>query len=206
MLEAQAASNGQPSPAGDPPSPDPAVSLPLPILLGDALSPVDIWQALEAGQAAFMANDTANDTARADLEWAKLDFHEHREGSNRQLLQALSALPARRWFDLCNGAGWSAMAASALSWCEGARLDDVLHVYRTLNLQPKRGDAIARAASLINPALLPQNRLSALIAAGGDFFGVSVLISARSEAPELDLPPDQLARLNPDIMALITKP
>ncbi|PYE85162.1 hypothetical protein [Phyllobacterium leguminum] len=169
-------------------------ALPQPISLGDGLTPVDIWQSLHASERSWIAK--AGGAPR-------FVFNENADSSDRMLLEMLPALPVRRWFDLCNGAGWTVLGGAALSWCKEGSLGDVLHVFRELKLMPEPGNAWERAASLINPAALPENRLSALMAFGKDEIGVCVLIAARQERPALDVPSEQVAALLPSIRALI---
>ena len=174
------------------PSPDPQPSLPLSV--GAGLSLAEVWQGLHAGERLWRSRDPA---------LGEMDHAAMIEGSLRQLAEGLSAVPVERWFWLGQGIGWTAVAASALSWCRDASLGDVVHLWRALDAMPAPESGADYAACLINPALLPDNRLSALVAAGGDVVGLAALIAARSEAPAMDLAPEQAGRLHPAIQAML---
>lgn len=169
-------------------------ALPLPVDLGDGLTPVDIWQSLHAGERSWIAHAGGR---------PKFLFSEQIDGSDRMLMERLQAFPADRWIALCNGVGWTGLGAAALSWCDGAKLADVLEVFDLLGLVPESGNVVERAASFIRPDLLPENRMSALAdVSGGGRVKVLVLLAARQAPPVYDL--DQpYERLAPEILSMI---
>lgn len=170
-----------------------SIDLPRIVDLGDGLTAVDVWQSIHASERNWIARAGGR---------PRFLFADMQDGSDLMLMQLLAQLPARRWYDLCNGGGWSAMAGAALSWCQDARLADVLHVFRALDLVAEPGNQVARAAAFLNPALLPENRMTALTAVTRDVSDLLVLIAARPVAPDYDLDQD-FASLNRQVTAMI---
>jgi hypothetical protein len=164
--------------------------------LGDGLTPVDIWQSLHASQRAWLSR-TPEDERRPFAAFA--------EGSDRQLMEMLADFPAKRWAYLCNGAGWSPIALAAYSWCRDAVLEDMLAGWESLgkdgSISP--GSVAERAARFVNPARLPENRLSALLKIVTSENGLAVLIRARPDAPQRDIPASHLDRLTPATLKML---
>jgi hypothetical protein len=174
----------------------PVPRLPAVVDLGEGLTPADIWQSLHAGERRWLLR--APEDERRPLA-AFMD------ASDKQLMEILSSFPARRWAELCNGAGWTPIALAAFSWCQGAGLKDVLLGWERLGEAGAlvAGSAAVRAAVFINPVLLPENRLSALLGATSSTIGQRLLLLARGQAPIIDIDPSAQARLDPTIAALI---
>lgn len=125
--------------------------------------------------------------------------------SDRQLLSALETYPAGRWFSLCNGAGWTPIALTAYSWCQNAPLEDLLDGWERLGDQGRISvnPAAQRAATFINPQVLPENRLSAILTATENPSLLKVIFAARNKLPEHDLSKERFATLDSNTQRLI---
>ena len=165
-----------------------------PVDFEDGLTPVDVWQSLHASERNWMARAAGE---------PRFAFAENANASDLLLLQRLGTFPVARWGHLCDGAGWTPLGIAAASWCQGARIDQVVELYRRLERIPAPGDDLERAAAFINPALLPENRFSAIFETGKDVIGVGILIAARKEPPQIDIAPEKYATLNMQLKALI---
>jgi hypothetical protein len=70
------------------------------------------------------------------------------------LLGRLAECPAEAWKLICFGAGATVMGAVGLSWCKGAVLADVWHVWAMTGLALLSHPIARRPARLLNPALV----------------------------------------------------
>src|SRR3712207_2620448 len=92
------------------------IHLPSMVDLGSGATPVDIWRRLHANLQLWH-----------DLEKPhEKEFRASLAESDRRSLQALARFPASRRTNLRDEAGWTPLSCAALSWCEGAILDEVL--------------------------------------------------------------------------------
>ncbi|WP_082830729.1 MULTISPECIES: hypothetical protein [unclassified Pseudovibrio] len=79
--------------------------------LGDGLTPMDIWQGLHASEPLWIASAGVEG---GDENQSRIDE------TDLSLLRRLEDFPAKRWAQICDGTGWTALGAVALSWCEGS--------------------------------------------------------------------------------------
>lgn len=79
--------------------------------LGEGLTPVDVWQGLHASEPMWIAS--------AGMEGGA-ENQNRIDASDLSLLKQLEQFPAKRWAQMCDGIGWTALGAAALSWCEGS--------------------------------------------------------------------------------------
>lgn len=79
--------------------------------LGDGLTPVDVWQGLHASEPLWIASAGVEG---GDENQSRIDE------TDLSLLKSLEAFPAKRWAQMCDGIGWTALGAVALSWCESS--------------------------------------------------------------------------------------
>jgi len=113
----------------------------------------------------------------------------------RRLAETLHSFPAERWQQMAMGAGWNAVACTALSWCQGASLEPILAIWREFDEFPAQKPAADFAALIFNSSLLPENRLSSIVAAGKDCIGAALLLAARTETPIIDLSSKSISQL-----------
>ncbi|SDP55771.1 hypothetical protein [Phyllobacterium sp. OV277] len=161
-------------------------SLPLLAELAGGYSPIMIWIELNAcGK--FWPNTYAVmfRTAKQGRMFETLDRY-------HGVAARLKEFSAERWQQLANGAGWTPISCAALSWCKGSTLDQVLDIWRRIGAESAIEPAADFAALLLNPELLPENKLSTLIALGKDTAGVALLLAARAEGLIVDVPDEKL--------------
>lgn len=166
--------------------------------LGDGYTPLLVWFELIAG-ARFWPNNYAGmaNTARHAQMLETLDRYQ-------QVAARLQRFPSKRWQQMATGAGWNAVACTALSWCQEASLASVLDLWRRFGHVPASKPAADFAALLLNPAMLPDNRLSSIVAAGKDGAGAALLLAARIEAPLIDISSDEISRLPKGVQEMVT--
>ncbi len=132
--------------------------------------------------------------------------YDHSLASDRELLQSLESFPAERWQQLCYGTGWTTLGASALSWCEGASLEQVLTAWNYSPEVASPSKTEERAAVLLNPNLLPPAKLSSVIEAAKTGPNVWLLLyafKANGTSVEQDWSEEKLRQLNKAIRALL---
>ncbi|KZK95250.1 MULTISPECIES: hypothetical protein [unclassified Pseudovibrio] len=159
--------------------------------------PLEIWMAVHANADHWLEQfDNPNLSKEYD----------HSLTSDRELLKSLGSFPSERWQQLCYGAGWTALGASALSWCEGASLAQVLTVWSLSSGATAPSKREKRAAVLLNPKLLPPAKLSSVIETaktGPCVWLLLYVFKANGVAIEKDWPGEKLRQLNNNIRALI---
>ena len=143
------------------------------VTYGEGLTLVDIWTGLHSDAQMWQRSAFAADTLRQ-----RAAVNEN----TTALLTSLNACEAVRWRALLDAQGVTQLGAIALSWCDGAALPDVA----TLVLQDitSPSDIDRRAASYLNPALVPETRsLSAMADAANNDAGVLVLMCLARDTP-----------------------
>ncbi len=145
---------------------------------------------------------------------SKIVYHRDRvDQEDLDTLTALQGVEAQRWSALCSAAGWTVYGAVALSWCEGAKLEDVWKGWLASGFPLKPLPEYERPARFINPALLsdatsieginqwsidqkyPDLETHAL--------AVCATIAALKSPPIFGLPPEQYAHAAPQIAAFL---
>lgn len=115
--------------------------------LGTDLTLADIWTGLHSDAQMWHRAALAVDTLR---QRAAID------DNTTALLTALAPCPATRWQSFIEAQGVTQIGAAALSWCEAADLAVTADMFLRHISGP--ADIDHRAASRINPALLPATR------------------------------------------------
>lgn len=173
------------------------LKFPEPIHLKGNHSPLSVWLEVHS----------------ANQFWAKtyvqlLDTPRHSTAlriveDNRETAISLSSFPVERWKNVCNGFGWTTIAASLLSWCAGATLEDVLDFWRSKQIFPERGIGHDFPALLINPQLLPGDSLTDIIRTGKDEIGVLVILASKMGDIDIDVSKEKLSILPADLRQMI---
>ena len=167
-------------------------------LLLDDWSPIDIWYLLHRHADIWITSSNAN--------CEKID------GTDAGVIRSASSIQATRWSALCAAAGWTVYGAVALSWCEGAKLEDVWAGWLASGFPLKPLPQFERPARFINPALLPQtnksgeiNKLMKETSPDGNTYqlAVSAAIAALKEPLEFELEPEQYKDAMPQIAAFL---
>lgn len=79
--------------------------------LGEGLTPVDVWQGLHASEPLWIASAGVDGGNENQTRIDETDL---------SLLKKLETFPAKRWAQMCDGIGWTALGATALSWCQSS--------------------------------------------------------------------------------------
>jgi len=164
------------------------------IELKDGFSPFDIWLECQAVHRLWKKdhNSSIKD--------------EDRLQSVLPVCKRLSSFPAQRWLAFNSALGWAPAAAAAYTWCQDAVLSDTVKICNQLQYLASPAKNEDFCARLLNPSLLPQNRLSELVNAGGrQLHGISLLIAARPELPEIDLPKDILQNFPAYLLSMLNE-
>lgn len=139
---------------------------------------------------------------------------EQRITSNIQsLLSGMKKVPSAEWARFCSALDWTVYGAVALSWCEGAELDQVWGVWLASGLLLKPIPELERPARFLNPALVPQvETLSAIVNAySGQFtddpdlyaLAISASIAAQKNSLKFDMTQESLANAPPQVAAFL---
>lgn len=131
-------------------------------------TPIEIWTGLHVELESWHRK-------RSD---ADSNLHPLRDASNKIYLQELCKFPASKWAMIGDGAGWTPVAAMALSWCEGATWESVLRAWQSIENLDIESAVSNLAAQMTNPKFLPEPNLSAVLELGQSPGGAWVLLSA----------------------------
>ena len=154
------------------------------IKLDEGFSPLDIWQEVHA-------NAELWDRGTGD----EVDRQEQLNTALR-MAKRLVTFPAQRWIGFNHAIGWTKEAATLLSWCNGGGLKDILSIWNKLHFTISLKSEGDFSALLLNPSLLPENRLSTIIeCCEYKLPSVCLLLSARIDLPEIDISIDLQKRL-----------
>ncbi len=70
--------------------------------------------------------------------------------ANNELLKLLETCPIERWRLLCEGAGWTEIAAAALSWCDGANEQHLVNAWNSIGATIMPTAVFAQSARLVH--------------------------------------------------------
>ncbi|WP_082596500.1 hypothetical protein [Pseudovibrio sp. POLY-S9] len=108
--------------------------------LGEGLTPVDVWQGLHASEPLWIAS-------------AGVDGGEENQSrineTDLSLLKRLETFPAKRWAQMCDGIGWTALGAVALSWCQSSNDQAFKTAWSNAVTDEKLSDSQKRALTLV---------------------------------------------------------
>lgn len=113
--------------------------------VGNGLYPAHLWYEIHNNATSWFLSFQQNENINVLNDVTEFDV---------KLTKNLSDLPAERWSALCSAAGWTVYGAVALSWCEGAKLEDVWSGWLASGFPLKPLPEFERPARFINPALL----------------------------------------------------
>jgi len=120
------------------------------------------------------------------------------------MCKRLSSFPAQRWLALNSALGWTPAAAAACTWCQNAVLSDTIEICNRLQYLASAQKNADFCARLLNPSLLPENRLSLLVnASDRQLHGTSLLIAARADLPEIDVAGNILQNFPPHLLSML---
>ncbi|WP_182417787.1 hypothetical protein [Bartonella sp. HY038] len=160
--------------------------------LGGAFSAIDIWYEIRANAQFWVKNRQKSQ-----------DWQEQIAVSLR-MAEKLQKFPVQNWISLNHAIGWTKEATTALTWCDKAALNDVFIIWNKLDFRVTSQPNHEFAALLINPIVLPENCLSKIIECGEHNIGsVCLLLAARPELPENDLPIDLQNRLPHEVINML---
>ncbi|WP_213549456.1 hypothetical protein [Vannielia litorea] len=157
-----------------------------------------IWTSLHIN--AEMEQETRSDP-RYQRETAR--FEREIQG----LLSALAEVDTRRWYTLCEAAGWTVYGAVGLSWCKGADARAFWHAWELSGYQPEPEEASARPCTFINSDFLSNaTRLSQLLEEQDGFdLAICVNLASRNSPIVNDLSPDEVDRLGLPVKKLVQR-
>ena len=120
-------------------------------------------------------------------------------------LSALQNIDASVWEALCIGTGVTVYGAVALSWCEGADIQDVWNGWETSGFPLKPLPEYERPARFLNPALMPKTRsLKGIVdAVGNSSLAICAAIASSPEPLEFDLDPKVMQSAKPQLAAFL---
>ena len=131
----------------------------------------------------------------------------------RKACRALEEVNSQTWTQLLALLGTTAYGAVALSWCEGADIDDVWKGWLASGFPLKPLPEFERPAQFLNPALVPQvDNLSAVVDAfAGKYadnrdlysLAISASIAAQKQPLEFDMTPEHLAKAPSQVAAIL---
>ncbi|WP_150523829.1 hypothetical protein [Roseibium sediminis] len=132
------------------------------------LSPIEIWYGLhvEIESWHLKFNGISN------------NLNSRTDSAVLTLLSGLHDFPAERWIMIGCGAGWTPVAAAALSWCEDATWKNVLTAWKSIEDFHLESRSAKLSAQMLNPKLLPEPDLKKILELGETVGGAWVLITA----------------------------
>ncbi|WNZ54008.1 hypothetical protein QT397_02380 (plasmid) [Microbulbifer sp. MKSA007] len=100
------------------------------------------------------------------VELGGAEIHPLEDGANLTYLTFLENFPAKNWSMIGDGAGWTPVAAMALSWCEGATWESVLKAWQSIESLDLESAVSNLAAQMTNPKFLPEPDLASVLKLG----------------------------------------
>ncbi|UXN05924.1 hypothetical protein [Bartonella sp. HY761] len=160
--------------------------------LGDGFSAIDIWYEIHANARFWSKNREKSEDWREQI------------AVSLRMAEKLQILPAQNWISFNHAIGWTKEATTALTWCENAVLKDIFTIWNKLDFKVAPQPNYEFAALLTNPIVLPENCLSKIIECGEHNIGsVCLLLAARPDLPEIDLPIDLQNRLPHEVINML---
>lgn len=140
--------------------------------------------------------------------------HEQATGNDSEVFDALTFeflrdlcyVPVEDWHRMCNGLGATVYGATALSWCKGATLCQVIDGWRASGFPLKPLPEFERPARFVNPALLPKSRRLSVLsdAAKPDVFTLCIMIAHSDDPLEFDIGPQAFESMgHPQLAAFL---
>ncbi len=105
-------------------------------------------------------------------------LHPLDDKANAIYLEYLQDFPAKKWAMIGDAAGWTPVAAMALSWCNGATWESILKAWQAVEKLDPGSPVASLAAQMTNPDFLPEPELKAVLKLGETPGGAWVLLSA----------------------------
>lgn len=167
------------------------------IRAGAGLTLPEIWQTLHAN-----AREWQSVPRNANF----FDIREMLDDSDRQTLLMLQEIEAVQWEQVCNGSGWTAIGAIALSWCAGAQdLSRISDRWQLSGVPFSRDPLVRRTSGAIHPGCKPSvSLLSELVARlEGNVARISLCLAAWPDSFKNDLSPEVLETAPPQITGLL---
>lgn len=166
------------------------------VYLGDGITPVDIWQGLHANARAW---EDVPYGASQDQDRLLID------GTDLGVLRALSDYPAEQWSAFCAAVGWTVYGVVGLSWCSGAKFEDIAAIWKDHEFPVTADDHLKRPARLINLAIVPEtNSLTSLIkSVGNNLTSTCILIAIKGKHLDVDVSDKTIQGAAPQIAALL---
>lgn len=162
------------------------------VTLEGGFTPIEIWQELHSNSQLWEQNLGDKDEQLEQL------------NTSLRMAKRLKQFPAQRWIGFNHAIGWTKAATVALSWCSGSKLNDIFIILDRLGFCVSTDRPQDFYALLINPDLLPENKLSTLIERGNHNVQlVCLLIAAREQLPDIDIAVDLQKRLPDDVLKLL---
>lgn len=161
------------------------------LTFGDKVTLPDIWQGLHSDADSWQRAALAPDAVRQRVGI---------DDSSRALLRCLADCSMMRWLSLVESVGITQLGAIALSWCEGAQLEEVSATLRKIVKKPQGFDE--RTVRLLNPALQsPMRRVSHMIELSNRDAGqLALLILADPRPIDLDIAPTWMNEIPPGLV------
>lgn len=169
-----------------------------PITFADGSSPLLIW--LELHSNLLMWNRAYLHSSEGA---AKGNMASRAISEQRQLLGKLSTFPSARWINICDGQGWTPAGCAALSWCQDASMETVLSYWARLGEIPAIDVGVYFPGRILNPSLLPENKLSTMFQMANSSYGLALLLSARIEKPTIDISQHTVDALPQELQEMI---
>ncbi len=158
---------------------------------------VDVWRDISTQARLWAGIHHLPSRAKKAVELDDLSFEQ---------IKSLNKINEKVWIGFCEAIGMTVYGAVALSWCEGAEIEQVWEGWEQSGFPLIPKPEYERPARFINPALLPETvSLSELASiAGNKSLPLCAMIVALQDKPlEFDLPADQLKSAKPQIAAFL---
>ncbi|MEL7090401.1 MAG: hypothetical protein AAFN94_01585 [Pseudomonadota bacterium] len=165
-------------------------------LVPESVTLADIWSGLHADA---ISHNRIHQAPDAHRQRAAIN------DSSRALMRALEECPAPRWQALIECLGVTQYGAIALSWCKGARLEDVVTAFAASVSDPQ--DLDRRAVSFLAPAHgASERRLAKLIELANHDTGALALLCLGHPAPLIfDMDESWLSALPPPLRDVLNE-
>ena len=117
--------------------------------------------------------------------------------------EKLAKFSSDAWIQFSHAVGWTPTSVCALSWCRGATPHSVISFWSDLNGNCETEIFADFPARLLNPQILPSNRLSSMLNLSTDQGPLTLMLAANTGNLQVDVSKNVLETFSPKVRTMV---